>query len=147
MSGAPGGRGKGQARMGQRGQLQLGAGPAGASRASAAAAEGSSSLLAFAAVRLTLPCLLNPPSPLYFSYIIDGSTDPDAVAFLEQAQCQLGVHVFRSAANLSELAELMTRLLKSLTMAADFLLKLDTGAAGGGPGWAGAAGGARRCRP
>ena len=133
--------------MGQRGQLQLGAGPAGASRASAAAAEGSSSLLAFAAVRLTLPCLLNPPSPLYFSYIIDGSTDPDAVAFLEQAQCQLGVHVFRSAANLSELAELMTRLLKSLTMAADFLLKLDTGAAGGGPGWAGAAGGARRCRP
>ncbi|PSC67578.1 hypothetical protein C2E20_8756 [Micractinium conductrix] len=59
-------------------------------------------------------------------YIIDGSTDADAVAFLAQAECQLGVHVFRSAANLNELEALMTALLRSLTLAADYLIKVDT---------------------
>ncbi|PSC73224.1 hypothetical protein C2E20_3435 [Micractinium conductrix] len=59
-------------------------------------------------------------------YVIDGSSDKAATSFLKQAECQLGVHVFRSNAGLATLGDDMTKLMRSLGLSADYLVKMDT---------------------
>jgi hypothetical protein len=59
-------------------------------------------------------------------YVVDGSTDPSAVAFLDAAAARLGVHVFHAAAGLNDLEALLTRLMGSVCMSADYMVKVDS---------------------
>lgn len=59
-------------------------------------------------------------------YVLDSSTNPDAIAFLELARQALQVNVIFTRANLNQVLEELNSLMKALMWSADYLIKLDT---------------------